>query len=143
MLFRSYIDHKYRTLTDCNAMAGISLGGLISTYAACVFPDIFSNVAVLSSAFFRNQEEIEKLLIESDLSLIEKFYLDAGTNEANNDQLVSEEFLASNKTIYEIMKKKGINAKFEVIENGEHNYLAFRQRLPEVFSYFFGMKTNN
>ncbi|MGA9225486.1 MAG: alpha/beta hydrolase-fold protein, partial [Mesobacillus sp.] len=43
------IDKKYRTLKDQSSMAGISLGGLISTYAACVYPNIFRNVAVLSS----------------------------------------------------------------------------------------------
>ena len=52
-------------------MAGISLGGLISTYAMCRYPQVFRNITVLSSAFYRNQEEIEKLIQCSDLSLIE------------------------------------------------------------------------
>lgn len=130
------IDKKYRTLKNQNSMAGISLGGLISTYAACVYPNIFQNVAVLSSAFFRNQEEIEKLLLEADLSQLKKFYIDCGTNEAKTDKLISKEFVNSNHAIYEILRKKDIRVKFNQIEEAEHHYLYFRQRIPEIFKYF-------
>lgn len=133
---KPFIDKKYRTLKDNSSMAGISLGGLISTYAACVYPNIFRNVAGLSSAFFRNQEEIEKLLQEADLSKLKKFYLDCGTNEAKTDKLISEEFVNSNRAIYEILRKKEIRVKFNVIEEAEHHYLYFRQRVPEIFKYF-------
>jgi predicted alpha/beta superfamily hydrolase len=133
---KPFIDKKYRTLKDQSSMAGISLGGLISTYAACVYPNIFRNVAVLSSAFFRNQEEIEKLLQEADLSLLNKFYLDCGTNEAKTDKMISKEFVNSNSKIYEILSQKDIKVKYNVIEDAEHHYLYFRQRVPEIFKYF-------
>jgi len=129
------IDKKYRTLKDQSSMAGISLGGLISTYAACVYPNIFRNVAVLSSAFFRNQEEMEKLLQEADLSQLKKFYLDCGTKEAKTDKRISKEFVNSNFEIYEILRKKAISVNFNVIEDAEHHYLYFRQRVPEIFKY--------
>ncbi|MEH7885756.1 alpha/beta hydrolase-fold protein [Bacillus sp. JJ1609] len=132
---KPYIDKKYRTLKDQNSMAGISLGGLISTYAACVYPNIFRNVAVLSSAFFRNQEEIEKLLQEADLSQLKKFYLDCGSEEVKTDKMISKEFVNSNNEIYEILRKKDIRVKFNVIEDAEHHYLYFRQRVPEIFKY--------
>lgn len=103
---KPFIDKKYRTLQDQSSMAGISLGGLISAYAACVYPNIFRNVAGLSSAFFRNQEEIEKFLQKADLSQLNKFYLDCGTNEAKTDKMISKEFMKSNKEIYEILRKK-------------------------------------
>ncbi|MEH7443806.1 alpha/beta hydrolase-fold protein [Bacillus sp. JJ1122] len=133
---KPYIDKKYRTLKDQNSMAGISLGGLISTYAACVYPNIFQNVAVLSSAFFRNQEEIEKLLEEADLSQLKKFYIDCGTNEAKTDKLISKEFVNSNHVIYEVLRKKDIRVKFNLFADAEHHYLYFRQRIPEIFEYF-------
>lgn len=129
------IDDKYRTLKDQTAMAGISLGGLISTCAACCYPHIFKNVVVLSSAFWRNQEEIEKLIQNSDLSPIESFYLDCGTREAREKDFISKEFLASNKAIYEILHEKITNTKFEVIKDSEHNYMFFRKRVPELFTF--------
>ncbi|CAH0344365.1 alpha/beta hydrolase-fold protein [Bacillus sp. CECT 9360] len=129
------IDHKYRTLKDHTAMAGISLGGLISTYAACCYPQVFKKVAVVSSAFYRNQEEIEKLLQDSDLSSIERFYLDCGTKEAIDKDIISKEFLASNKVIYEILRKKITNTKFDIIDDAEHHYKFFRERTAEIFSF--------
>jgi len=133
---KPFIDKQYRTLKGQSSMAGISLGGLISTYAACVYPNIFRNVAVLSSAFFRNQEEIEKLLQKADLSQLEKFYLDCGTSEAKTDKMISNEFVNSNNEIYEILRKKDIRVKFNIIEDAEHHYLFFKQRVPEIFKYF-------
>jgi predicted alpha/beta superfamily hydrolase len=134
-VLKPFIDNKYRTLTDRTAMAGISLGGLVSTYAMCRYPQVFKNVAVLSSAFYRNQEEIEQLLQDSDLSSIETFYLDCGTREAKEDELISKEFTASNKAIYEILMAKIPNTKFEIINDAEHHYRFFRERVPEIFTF--------
>lgn len=129
------IDGKYRTLKDRTAIAGVSLGGLISTYAACRYPQIFKNVIGISSAFWRNQEEIEKLLKESDLSLIESFYMDCGTTEVKDNDFISNEFLASNKAVYEILKEKIPQTKFVMINDAEHHYKFFKERVPELFSF--------
>jgi len=131
---KPYIDQKYRTIKDCTAMAGISLGGLITTYAACRYPDIFKHIIIFSSAFYRNQEEMEKLIQQSDLSDIESFYMDCGTNEWKNQQ-VNEEYLTSNQSIYNMIKKKITNATFEIIEGGEHNYDHFKRRIPKLFQF--------
>lgn len=132
---KPFIDNNYRTLKEHTAMAGISLGGLISTYAMCRYPKIFRNIAILSSAFYRNQEEIEKLIQCTDLSLIENVYLDCGTKEAGDDEAISMEFLASNKIIYGMVKEKIPNAKLQIVEEAEHNYLAFRDRVPKLFTF--------
>jgi predicted alpha/beta superfamily hydrolase len=131
---KPHIDSKYRTMIDRTAISGISLGGLISTYAACVYPTIFKHVAVLSSAFWRNQEEIEKLLKESDLSGLESFYLDCGDKEGNGE-FINKEFLASNTAIFEILAEKLPNTKFEVIHEAEHHYRSFRERVPQLFRF--------
>lgn len=137
---KPFIDNKYRTLKDRTAMAGISLGGLISTYAMCRYPQVFKSIAVLSSAFYRNQEGIEKLIQDTDLSVIERFYLDCGTKEAGYEEIINKEFLASNNAIYEILKEKIPNAKFEIINDAEHNYLFFRERVPKIFSFLMSVK---
>ncbi|MDN4593015.1 alpha/beta hydrolase [Polycladomyces subterraneus] len=136
------IDNKYRTLPNKTYMAGVSLGGLISTFAACRYPEIFTKVAGISSAFYRNQEEIENLLRASDISAIELFYLDCGTEEAGEEHAISKEFVASNKAIYEILKSKVSNTKFQVVVGAEHNYKAFRKRVPKMFSFLFNRINN-
>ncbi len=130
------IDRSYRTIEYNTAMAGVSLGGLISTYAACRYPEIFSKVAVLSSAFWRNQEEMEQLIKKSSLSGIEQFYLDCGTSETN-DEWINRKFFESNQSIYELLGRKIENTRFEVVEGAEHHYSFFRKRVPDMMTFLF------
>lgn len=130
-----FIDNKYRTLKNANAIAGASLGALISTYAACVYPEAFQHVAGISCAFYRNQEEIEKLLFESNLSHIKSFYMDCGDKESRNDHVVSEKFLKSNERVFEIIKNKIPHSQFKVVKNAEHHYKYFIDRVPNLFTF--------
>lgn len=132
-VLKPLIDSKYSTNPNETYMAGISLGGLITTYAACTYPHIFKRIAGLSSGFYRNQEEIEQLLKTADLSHLEKVYLDCGTKEGG-DKLAGP-FLETNKAIFEIIRNKKLEAELKVIKGGEHNYQAFKKRIPEVISY--------
>lgn len=134
---KPYIDNKYRTLENDTSMAGISLGGLITTFAACLYPEIFSKAAILSTAFYRNQEEIENLLKNSDLSLIKKFYMDCGTREAGENQEISEIFLGTSKSVYEILNGKLSNISFTILDHAEHKYSDFIKRIPKVLSYLY------
>lgn len=129
------IDSKYRTIRDQTAMAGISLGGLISVYAMCRYSHIFKYIAVLSSAFYRNQEEIMKLIEQTDLSLVESVYMDCGSKEAGADTEVSQKFLASNQMVYELLKDKISNTQFEIVDEAEHNYSYFKERVPSIFGF--------
>lgn len=133
---KPFIDSKYRTLEDSTSIAGVSLGGLISTYAVCRYPHVFTKFATISSAFWRNQYEIERLLSQSDLSSIEKFYMDSGTKESV-DERISKGFLESNQTIYDILSGKIPNTRFNIVENAEHNYSFFRKRVPEIMTELF------
>ncbi|SEN62344.1 Predicted hydrolase of the alpha/beta superfamily [Mesobacillus persicus] len=128
------IDNRYKTISTANYIAGISLGGLISLYAACRYPEIFTRVAAFSSAYFRNQEELESLLKTADLSLLEKVYLDCGTNESTKSEEISQLFLASNQAVFEIVKDKVVNTEFHQLEGAEHNYDTFKKRVPEAIA---------
>lgn len=130
------IDGNYRTVRDQTAMAGISLGGLISVYAMCRYPHIFKHIAALSSAFYRNQEEIMKLIEQTDLSLVESVYMDCGSKEAGADTEVNEKFLASTQSVYELLKEKIPSTRFEIIDDAEHNYSYFKERVPSIFRFF-------
>jgi len=134
---KPFIDSKYRTQKDSTSIAGISLGGLISVYAACKYPQVFTKVAALSSAFWRNQEKLEELIRKTDLSTLEKLYMDSGTTEMKEDDRISRGFLESNQRIFELLHDKGLNVQFSIIENAEHNYTQFKKRVPDMFSYLF------
>ncbi|CAM3826172.1 alpha/beta hydrolase [Mesobacillus thioparans] len=127
------IDSEYPSNPNETYMAGISLGSLITVYAACEYPHIFKRVAGLSSGFYRNQEEIEQLMKDTDLSSLEKIYLDCGTKEGG--EKLAAPFLETNKAIFSIIEQKGIQAELKVIEGAEHQYTAFKQRISDVISY--------
>ncbi|WNF24767.1 alpha/beta hydrolase-fold protein [Mesobacillus jeotgali] len=127
------VDSKFSTNPNETYMAGISLGALVTTYAACTYPYIFKRIAGLSSGFYRNQEEIEQLLKTADLSQLEKVYLDCGTKKGG--EKLAGPFLETNLAIFELIRQKGIQAELKVIEGAEHNYQAFKKRFPEVISY--------
>lgn len=127
------IDSEYPASPNQTYMAGISLGSLISVYAACTYPHIFKRVAGLSSGFYRNQEEIEQLLKDTDLTSLEKIYLDCGTNEGGKK--LAALFLDTNKSVFSIIEQKEVQAELKVIEGAEHHYTAFKQRISDVISY--------
>lgn len=129
------IDGKYRTQKNRSAMAGISMGGQISLYIACKYPSVFKDLILLSSAFYANQKEMENLLASADLSGIDSFYMDCGTEEAGAGTYISKEFLASNKTIYGMVKQKIPYAAFEALEANRHHYEFFQKRVPALFSF--------
>jgi predicted alpha/beta superfamily hydrolase len=129
------IDQKYRTNPDYTAMAGISLGGLISLYAACRFPTLFPNVVMLSSAYFRNQEGIENLIEASDLSAIKSLYMDCGSEEVAGDPITSRNFVDSNQRIFELVKSKVADSQFHLVDGAHHHYDDFKKRLPALFTF--------
>lgn len=130
------IDQKYRTKPDESSMAGSSMGGLISTYAACAYPEIFKRVAAVSPAYWFNQDEIENLISESDLAGVERFYLDIGTRESSDKEDCCRD-VASSKTVYKLLKEKIEDCRFEIIMDAVHNETAWRDRVPQIFSYLY------
>ncbi|WP_347551810.1 alpha/beta hydrolase-fold protein [Pseudalkalibacillus hwajinpoensis] len=131
---KEYIDDTYRTRKESNYMAGISLGGLITTYALCRYPSVFSRGAGISSGFFRNQEELEKFIGLSNLSTIDRLYLDCGTSESS-DGRINQAFYDSNERIYRLLKEKLDCIEFNVVENGEHKYESFSDRVEKVMTF--------
>lgn len=132
---KPYIDAKYRTLKNHTAMAGISMGGLITLYAACCYPKVFKNLILFSGAFYANQEKIEELVASADLSGMHSLYMDCGSSEAGRGTFISKEFIASNYAVYNAVKKKVPNADFKVLEGEEHHYRSFKKRIPKLFSF--------
>jgi predicted alpha/beta superfamily hydrolase len=108
---KQLIDSKYRTLPDETSMAGSSMGGLISTYAACKYSHIFRKIASLSSVYWFNQKEIEALIKDSDLSAIEKFYMDVGTKEITAS-IHHQDYINSSDAVYDILKEKVSDCRY-------------------------------
>ncbi|MCD7034921.1 alpha/beta hydrolase [Metabacillus sp. GX 13764] len=133
---KPFIDAKYRTLPEETSMMGSSMGGLITTYAACKYPAVFKKAASLSSAYWFNQKEIEAFAADSALQGLERFYMDIGTNERSG-KIGPEQYVASSIPVYDILKEKVPMCEFKIFEGAEHNEGAWRARLGEVFGFLF------
>lgn len=130
------IDNKYRTLPEATSMIGSSMGGLISTYAACAYPEIFKRIASVSSAYWFNQDDIENLIKQNDLSMVERFYLDVGTKEST-ESINNQRYIDSSQVVYDLLKDKVQDCKFVIAEGAVHNEDAWRKRVPEIFAYLY------
>ncbi|QFT89538.1 enterobactin/ferric enterobactin esterase [Bacillus sp. THAF10] len=133
---KPFIDEKYRTLPNETALAGSSMGGLISTYAACKYPEIYKKVASISSAYWINQKEIEEYVGQSDLFALERFYMDIGTKE-DTSFINHQIYVDSSQAVYDILASKVENVRFEIVEDAVHNEAAWRERLPMIFGYLY------
>ena len=85
LTLKPFIDSAYRTYADKNntAMAGSSMGGLITMYAFLKYPNIYGKAGIFSPAFwFSNQ--LYTYVLNKTKSNNQQFYFVCGQNEASN-----------------------------------------------------------
>ena len=146
---KPFIDEHYKPLTDREHtfMMGSSMGGLISLYALCEYPQVFGGVACLSSHLsmahlpegvdgetwatgFRNY--VGQHLPEVNGSLI---YMDHGTKDFDADYGKYQELLDS--TVH----SKGWDQQhyLSLVFDGQgHNETAWAQRLDQPLLFLLG-----
>jgi predicted alpha/beta superfamily hydrolase len=83
---KPFIDTHYRTLNnrEHTFIAGSSMGGLISFYAALYFPDVFGGAGILSPSFWLNKhlkDEVAAAITSHSYS--QKYYFYCGDQEAD------------------------------------------------------------
>jgi alpha-glucosidase len=133
---KPYIDGHYRTLRDVKhtTVAGSSMGGIISLYAAVKYPDVFGNAAVFSPAFW-----ISPLLpdyVKAHANTSTRFYFVCG--DAESDTMVSDM-----QKMVDILKAKGIpgkNIPVTVIKGAKHNEQQWRGAFPAFYDWLMMKK---
>ena len=137
------IDLSFRTRPDKSHtwIAGSSMGGLISLYALCEYPETFGAAACLSThwpgifankdnpvpdAFFRYMNQH----LPSPAS--HRIYMDCGT--ASLDSL----YPVHHRHAVKILKDKGYrsyNLKEKIVSGANHSEVAWKARMPEVLDF--------
>ncbi len=81
------IDSKYRTLKGMKniAIAGSSLGGVISAYIMAKYPDIYGYGGIFSIASWFSEENFLKYLRSASISPQHKYFIHSGTNETSDE----------------------------------------------------------
>lgn len=143
---KPYIDRNYDVLTDRENtfIAGSSMGGLISMYAICEYPDVFGGAACLSThwpgtfslknnpipnAFY---EYMEENLPDPETH---KIYFDYG------DQTLDAMYPELQQQVDKVMQKNGYDSeswitKFFPGEN--HSEIAWEKRFHIPLEFFLG-----
>lgn len=146
---KPFIDSIYPTLSDPSHtfLAGSSMGGLISMYALCEYPNIFGGAACLSTHWTGIFSTENNPIPNAFLTYLEKnapspnnhvFYFDFGT--ATLDSLYEPFQLKAD----EILKKRGFNSdNWSTIkwEGADHSEQAWRARLKTPLTFLLKNKT--
>ncbi len=128
------IDAGFSTLTgtDNTIIMGSSMGGLISLYAICEYPEIFGHAACISTAWLSSIDYRIPLAAFNYLSRNlpspenHRIYMDYGTGESDPEYTTTQCFIDI------ICRKEGFsdaNYRSCVFENAIHDEIAWSKRL--------------
>jgi predicted alpha/beta superfamily hydrolase len=142
---KPFIDKQYAVYTDMGHtfMSGSSMGGLISIYAICEYPDVFSGVACLSTHWLGTFEPknpfpdafVQYLFSKLPNSANHKIYFDHG------DQTLDASYPPFQKKVDETMKTKGYtqqNWETLVFKGKDHSENSWRSRFEIPLLFLLG-----
>lgn len=140
---KPFIDAHYRTLSgrENTAVAGSSLGGLISLYLILEYPGAFSKAAVLSpSLYWAGGSLLDLAKNKADPGKM-RIWLSMGTEEGDSSaeaKNLTESVLDSRK-LRDILLGKGFVENKDLVyfeeAGGRHNEKYWAKILPEVFRF--------
>lgn len=122
-----FVDARYRTLRTAaeRATIGVSNGGNIALWLGHSYPEVFGNIAAMSSnvvtAVFEAYEESPRLNL--------KFYLDIGTYD-------QEELKPRIREFVELLRLKGYQYQFRKYHEG-HSWGSWRAHVGRALTMFF------
>lgn len=132
-----FIDANYSTKSDASQrlVMGASFGGLISSYAAFKYSEVFGNVASQSGYLSRKEDWIIHEIEKTSKKEIQ-FYLDCGTFERNVGGMYGD-FTEGNRRMQQVLKRKRYDFAHHEFNEG-HNWGNWRSRAEIILATFFG-----
>lgn len=139
--FKHWVDARFRTLPDRahTAIAGSSMGGLISLYAAYRRPDLYAGVGAFSTALWFAREELFTYVrkhFKNDILI----YADIGTMETSDDSV--KEFPSvyerDTRDLAALLEGLGLPAerlRLVVEQGASHCEAAWARRFPGFISW--------
>lgn len=130
------VDQNFRTLKtrSFTAIAGSSLGGLVSLYAGYKYPQVFGSVAAFSPSIWWNNQSIIGLYKKSLLMPI-KLYLDSGTRGGDRPDDV---YLLEKSVLQYYANPQ--NVQVVIQPDADHNEKYWAERFPKAVQFLFPLK---
>lgn len=139
---KPFIDASFNTdpSVEGTGIMGASLGGLISMYAACVYPEVFGRIGCISASFW--YEDFLEYIVRREISNIrsKKIYMDVGSLEGHGKDSRQIFMVSNTKAIYDAFLEKGIgneNIRLDIDHGASHNYKFFADRFPKAIEWLF------
>lgn len=133
---KPYIDSNYRTLPEAKntVLGGSSLGGLISIYGVCTYPNIFGKVLNFSPAYWINENDLNSYIQNQTIDLsTHKIYTVAGKNESST--ITSEINLIQDKLLN---KNLPLNRSLIKIDaDGTHSEAYWKREFSAAYQWLF------
>ncbi|WP_197076831.1 alpha/beta hydrolase-fold protein [Hymenobacter terrenus] len=132
---KPYIDAHYRTRPDApyTGIAGSSLGGLISVYAALKYPLIFGRVGAFSPAFWACNDSLQAFAKTHPAAATTRFYFVCGLKE-------SETMLPLMTAWRDELQTGGVlavNLSFHAPADGQHREWFWRREFTDAYAFLF------
>ncbi|MEX1187785.1 MAG: alpha/beta hydrolase-fold protein [Bacteroidia bacterium] len=132
---KPFVDSQYRTLTDASStgIAGSSLGGLISMYAAAKYPDTFGKAGIFSPAYWINNSELNSWLSTLELPPSFRVYMVGGSSESSS-------MVSNMNQIRTKLVNAGVsdtNVVVHAISDGAHSEWFWNREFPDAYRWLF------
>ena len=130
------IDRHFRTLPEREntAVAGSSMGGLLSLYAACQYSDVFARAACLSPSLWVDSDKVRKMLRRASFGPDSVVFLSYGQDEMNNH----DETAGVLPSVFQSLYAKSVNLTFRIVPHGVHSEACWEEQVP-VFMQCLGL----
>lgn len=139
---KEYVDRNYRTTMRRvdRIVAGSSMGALISLYIGLKYIDSFSNLALISPAFWFAPKELKEYIKANSLDKSMKIYMDIGTMETSDHEnpIFPEVYIDNTQSIFEVLKDKVDSIDYRIFDGHEHSEKYWAERFPKMIRYFLG-----
>lgn len=143
---KPFVDKHYRTMPDrkYTAMAGSSLGGLLSLYAGLMHPQYFACLGVFSPSLWLDDKQVNTFIdtlqaTEQALQQKQNYYLYGGGLE--NRKIKDRAALEMDKDIAQIggILSGDLQAKVAIAINpvGKHGALYWQQAFPAFYEWWW------
>lgn len=138
------IDREYRTYSfrEATGIAGSSMGGLMSLYAAAAYNEVFSKAACLSSAITPCFADMGREILAHRLDADTRVYLSWGTEEAGGTHRKPTEDLKThtarcNLAIRALLEQQNVSVKTFCQRGGHHCEAAWEKQVPVFMDYLW------
>ena len=122
------IDETYPTIPDREAtfIAGSSMGGLMSLYAAVEYNDVFSRAACLSPSVWFANKRLVQMIRTADMAPGTVIYMDYGSREMANHEGMRQKYT----NIVKALMETNVHLTSRIVPNGDHCEACWEEQIP-------------